>query len=364
MRTVQITALIAYIMLLIACGDDSSSAGDAYTYTVNFSLVVDEANHLLVLNPDSYPVDRCVSEGDALVWKTVVHRNKPDSLRYEFHEDSLYLYDIGSDGNASIFLGGHAGSIYGTWKYTFCKYNGQGGEVQCSEEDKRRFKYEINFSEGRVAANYEIYYDKILEEEKANDYMESYFMYWLYNRLSSKCSHKRVYVGEISFSDVEAVQEAIQKCGVQVIEKTKNGGTFMIDEKTYTLMVNKDNMIFQTDEYEPYEEHDIDLEVSDGVTICKVHYVRSNLVREQCRVEYAKYMNLTTGLDDSGNEYSYAREIEIENEDEFNKCLEEIAAKGTVGSVDPLYKKSAKSGMGIEKNIDRNILKLLKYAKN
>lgn len=368
MRKVRIATLIACIVLLIACGDDSSSAGDVYTYNINASLVVNEADHLLVMIPDSYPVDRCVSEGEALVWKTVIHQDKPDSLRYQFHGDSLFLSDVGSDGDASIFLGGHSGSVYGTWKYTFCRYNGQGGDIQCSEEDKRYFKYEIRFSEGRVNVKYDAYGKKFFKEQKSDDYMNTYFMYLLYNKLSNKISAKcesyMMFIDEIRSTNADSVQSAIQNCGVQVIEKTKNGGTFAIGGKTYTLTVNKDDLIFHMDEHDPYEETNINVDVSDGITICNAHFFRSNLVEGLCRAEYAEYMDSTTGLDGSGNEYSYARRILIENDREFDKCIGEIIVKGPEGSVEPLYKKSTKSGMGIEKFIDRNILKLLKYAKN
>lgn len=366
MRKVRIATLIACIVLLIACGDDSSSAGDVYTYNINASLVVNEADHLLVMIPDSYPVDRCVSEGDALVWKTVVHQAESDSFRYEFHGDSLFLYviDDEEESSAVILLGGSAGNIYGTWEYFFCRYDREKNEVSCTEKDKQYYEYELEFSENRVTANYEIYNDKILEVENSKDYMESYLMYGLYDKLSSKSSRKRVYTSWISFADSEYVQRAIRDCGVQVIEKTKNGGKFIIGEKTYTLTVNKDDITIFKDEYELYEERNIDFEVSDGITVCKAHYFLSNPVKEKCRAEYAEYMRITNGLDGSGNEYNYAREIVIQNDEEFNKCLEGIAVGESDGSAAPLYKKSTKSRVGIEKFIDRNFLKLLKYAKN
>ena len=361
MRKSILAVFAASVFFVAACGDDSSSnAGDTVSATA--TLVVDEANKILVMTPDMYYEDQCVVENESFVWKTVLQVMEPDSFRYEFHGDSLYLYEIdeGEEYSGHIYVGGTAGNLYDTWKYTACRYNDEDG-LYCSEKNRQYSDLKYKFSQGKVTATAVYHYDRYLDELKSQHYMDSYFMYQLYNKLSGR-SYDNVYIDEVIYSNPEVVQGAIESNEVQVIERTKSGGKFKIGEKTFSLTVNKVDGGYTISGPRLYEQQEIDLVVSDGATNCHAYYFRSRPEKSYCNMENAEYLKIENETDGNGNEYRYAYRFRKENESEFNECLRGIALERQDLTV--LYKKSAKSRNDIEKDIDRVIRKMLKYAEN
>ena len=361
MKRFILTAFAACSFLMTACGDDSSAdAGSSISATA--SLVVDEANQILIMTPDKYYADQCVSNDDGLVWMSVLQQPEPDTFRYEFHGDSLYLYEIdkGREYSANIYAGGSAGNLYSTWKYTACRYNDEDG-LYCSEKKQQYYDIKYKFSPGKLSATAVYHFDRYLAELESQHYMDSYFMYQLYNKLTGR-GYDNVYINEITYNNPEKVQEAIEYNGVQVLERTENGGKFMIGEKTFTLTVNKVDEKFVIKSPEAYEQEDIDLVVSDGVTNCQGYYFRSHPEESHCNLDYVDYLEPENEIDGNGNEYVYAYSIRMENGEEFNKCLRDISI--VPQSIDAFYKKVAKSRNNVEKDIDRAIRKMLKYAEN
>lgn len=361
MKKSIITVFAASAFLITACGDDSSSNAGS-TISATASLVVDETNKILVMTPDKYYADQCVVENESPVWKSVLQAPSSDTFRYEFHGDSLYLYEIDGDEeySANIYVGGSAGNLYGTWKYTACRYNDEDG-LYCSDKKRQYYDMEYRFSPGKVSASAVYHYDRYLAELNAQHYMDSYFMYQLYNKLTGR-GYDNVYINEITYSEPEEVQEVAERNGVQVIERSKNGGKFVIGEKTFTLTVNKVDEKLIIKEPELYEQEEIDLVVSDGVTSCHGYYLRTRPEKSHCNMEYADYLKFEQETDGNGNEYMYAYRLRKDNESEFNECLRGISVVSQDMNV--LYKKAAKSRSNVEKDIDRTIRKMLKYAEN
>ena len=119
LNALAISAIATSMLLVSACGDDSSSNASG-GISRKASLYVDESQQLLVMTLDKLTEDMCVVEGDNLTWKSMDIYVKPDSLHYEFHGDTLLLFSIyqGKPENyAQMLTGGSAGNIYGTCKF-------------------------------------------------------------------------------------------------------------------------------------------------------------------------------------------------------------------------------------------------------
>ena len=362
MKKLLFAALVAQTLLFTACSDDDSS--DGISISASASLIIDEANQRLVMVPDVYSEDGCVLENEVPVWKSVEHQQEADSFKYEFRGDTLLLYEI-DDGyvyDARMLVGGTAGNLYATWRYTSCRYDEEEG-IRCSEKDAKYYELEFKFSEGRAIATAVYYYDKYLADRGKLSYMDSYFTFQLYRKLYNRLSD-RMYIDYITYIDPEEVQEAIENYGVQVLEKDDNGGKFTIGGKTFTLRVNKVEESLVTTEYDGTEALEINIEVSDGVTTCGADYLRTMPQEGMCKVENMDYLKFETEVDGNGAEYRYAYRFRRENEVDFNNCLSEIAAGQQMENVTPLYKKAEKSKRNSESDTFRMYRKMLKYAKN
>lgn len=362
MKKLLFAALAAQALVFTACGDDSSSSGTSMSDSA--SLIVDEARQMLVMTPDAYSEDGCVLESGAPVWKSTVHQHEPDSFKYEFHGDTLYLSEIEGEYvyDARLFVGGKAGNLYSTWTFTSCRYDEEEG-IRCSEEDARYYEMEYTFSAGRVTAKAEYHYDKYLAEKKKNSYMDSYFTYQLYKKLHNRFND-RVYIREITYNDPEEVQSAIDDYAVQVLEKNNNGGKFTMGGKTYTLKVNKVEERLVVTKHRGAEELEANIEVSDGTTTCVAEYLRTMLQKGQCNVENADYLQFETEVDGNGAEYQYGYGFTKNNEVDFNNCLFEIALPQQEEDVTPFYKKAEKSKRDSESDTFRMYREMLKYANN
>lgn len=363
MKKLLIAAFAAQALLFTACGDDSSSGG--ISMSMSGSITVDEANQLLVLIPDAYSEAGCVLEGETPVWKSVVHLQKPDSFKYEFRGDTLLLHEVDGEYvyDGRMFVGGKAGNLYASWRYTSCRYDEEDAETQCSEKDAKYYELVYKLSPGRVNAKAVYYYDKYLADEGTASYMDSYFMYQLYGKLSVAYGQD-VYIDEITYNKPEIVQGAIVNYGVQVLERNDKGGKFTIGEKTYTVRVNKVEERLVTTEHDGTEEMEINIEVSDGVTTCVAEYFRLMPQRNLCKAENMDYLNFETEYDGNGLPYQYAYRFRMENENAFNSCLYDISAGKQLDGFTPLYKKAEEPRHDSESDTFRMYRKMLKYANN
>ncbi len=72
---------------------------------------------------------------------------------------------------------------------------------------------------------------------------------------------------------------------------------------------------------------DISAEVTDGTTTCSGYYKIQNIEKEQCNAENAGMFYEETGYGDNNREVHYSYMYVDQNEDEFDKCIDKIAAK-------------------------------------
>ena len=219
LNALAISAIATSMLLVSACGDDSSSNASG-GISRKASLYVDESQQLLVMTLDKLTEDMCVVEGDNLTWKSMDIYVKPDSLHYEFHGDTLLLFSIyqGKPENyAQMLTGGSAGNIYGTWTYIACSFEADENVTQCSANNKKYYHRTITFSHGSVEADYEFHFDLYLADH--DDYMNSYFMAQLFQILEGRSSD--LYLDEVMYMDSAEVQKHAEDNGIVFKEKTK-----------------------------------------------------------------------------------------------------------------------------------------------
>ena len=119
---------LAGMLLLAACGDDSSSSPAAS----RGKFILDEDNQKFAL-----VYDGCYVSANTTRWDENV-----DTVwfRYKFIGDTLvYIKDRYTRDEGDVLVGGRAGSLFGTWKTPRedCEY--YNGKITCRDEDEEEY---------------------------------------------------------------------------------------------------------------------------------------------------------------------------------------------------------------------------------
>ncbi|MBO7414241.1 MAG: hypothetical protein J6U20_11390 [Fibrobacter sp.] len=306
---------------------DTYFANKKLSTTGTGSLSVDETQKTITLTPDPYFQKECVVESNGSVsWKDVDLTTTGFTAQYEFHEDSLLLsFSEESDSIVGLLIGGTPGNIYGTWSYPLCSYNRNTSEVKCEEERNQYITITYNFSPERYTGTNTLDYDAFVALYKigTEDYRNSYFMSSLFSAL---------YYGYAAFSPnelfidlgAEEIQSDLESKHVTIVNNSNASQTFSINEKTYTISVNKADAYYNYYDFNGLE-YIISLTVTDGNVTCQFDDLRMSLTQDLCKSEYSEYFSLDDEKDGNGNEYTRAEIFEKSNMDEFKKCIESIA---------------------------------------
>ena len=308
---------------------DSYFAHKDTSATGTGALSVDETQHTITLTPDTIVQKQCVVESDGSpVWKDVDLTTKGFSAQYEFRGDTLLLrIPEESDSTASLFVGGTSGEIYGTWTYPLCTYMLKTSEVKCDDERSQYTTITYNFSPEKYNATQTLNYNVFIALYKigTEDYRNSFFMASLYHAL---------YTGFVDssphrlFRDLgaEEIQSEIKGNHVTIVNNSNASQTFSINEKTYTISLNKADYVYNYLYYNS-AEYNISLTVTDGNAICQLDALRMAVNQDLCKNEYKEYFSLDDKNDSNGNEYTKAEIFEKSNMAEFKKCIESIAVQ-------------------------------------
>lgn len=308
---------------------DSYFAHKDTSATGSGSLSVDETQHTITLTPDSIVQKQCVVESDGSpVWKDVDLTKKGFSAQYEFRGDTLLLrIPEESDSTAGLFVGGTSGEIYGTWTYPLCSYMLKTSEVKCDDERSQYTTITYNFSPEKYNATQTLNYNVFIALYKigTEDYRNSFFMASLYHAL---------YTGFVDssphtlFRDLgaEEIQSEIKGNHVTIVNNSNASQTFSINEKTYTISLNKADYVYNYLYYNS-AEYNISLTVTDGNAICQLDALRMAVNQDLCKNEYNEYFSLNDKNDSKGNEYTKAEMFEKSNIDEFTECIKSIAVQ-------------------------------------
>ena len=378
-------AAAASAMLMAACGDDSStnangssSNGSSFSgssedgvFSRTASLYVNEAEHSFIMSVENWEDMMCVVEGDNYTWKKVNVNIDPDTSIYDFHGDTLVLYDVYNGkpdyDYGDLLVGGTAGNLYGKWTFTGCDYNNEEGTTECYKSQKY-YNRTLTFSKGKVKVDYQIFYD--LYKEDHSDYMNSYFMAQVLRTLGG--SYPEAYLYEIWYIDSSSVQSSVERTGAVFTSKTKTNATFEMGEKRYTVNVKHADMSLQTEGYFAANENkDVQVEVSDGVTVCTAesfsHYMDANF----CKAEYKENLRTDEWEYSNHEKFIAAEKYSTNNENDFEQCIAGIAAipydplSGYTNFAKPLAKKAGNAvrANDAQSREERSLHKWAKYAR-
>lgn len=281
MKKLKYILSCAGIMMLAACGDDSSSATSGEKY------ILDEANQKFALIYDRCYVSENTTRWDEYVDTTWFH--------YKFIGDTLVVIKDGNtaDGDddgyvrdeGDVYVGGHAGNIFGTWKTTkeYCYY--ENGKIRCYDEEEDKGVEETFFT---------------LNVSKSNLTMS-----WELEKSYCPAEELEFKLEEVVLYDIDEADYSITRSGCNTVKFKVNGKSVTA---TATASISKDNVATFEHTY------------SSGDKTC--HYVFKKVHKllqipeSLCNADdMSKYMKKEPG---------YPHKYQVNNEDEFIPCLSEM----------------------------------------
>lgn len=313
---------------------------------LNYDMTLDESTKSFTLTPADQANMACIVKGDQVEWKSVSPNPVTQTFMYDFVGDTLVLYSWDSDDedfypDGAMYVGGTAGSILGTWKYTPCSYNKTLDQVECYSNDS--FDGMLIFTENSA--------ESIQKNLSSNlNYSKSEFREELLTALDE---------GYSWFPSVEELYYTAAREGnatyanIDVSYVTKKGESFKYNGTTYTVTVPE-----YTDVGNSYV---IAVEIESDVKKCTGIYEISALVtKDLCKEENLDYFETESFKDASGNYLHYASYYEHENSSEFRECLTDLFGMTDDHEIiyddyPPLYKKAAKKNSKKRQNIFMNL---------
>lgn len=334
-----------------ACGDDSSSGPSNPGNEVmssSFQMIIDDKSQTISLSGDGFKENMCVVNGETVQWKPVQTSPSDMLAKYMFVGDTLVLFWQDEDGDfenyGDMFIGGSAGSIYGTWNMVPCEYKESRGSSSCDEDDLE-YNTTLSISNGAVNITQT---KQTFAEASPLDYSTSEYRWSLYVSLytgvASNLDPTLLSYNSLSeagsFASKPEVQAAL---GITSSNLSTTGETITIAGKTFTVRVQN----FQTFVGNDNSSTSVDIS-ADGITCSRTAERIYELTSDYCKTENMAYFDIDDDYDANGNKYYYVDSYKKDNMDEFYACMQGIMPppSGTEEDllskvVTPLYKKTA-----------------------
>ena len=353
-------------MLFVACGGDSASSSsgedtrsvidslmEAYSITVeNDKLVmsindtVDKKKQVISFEETIWPSWKCLVKNEKFQWGIVDESFKMDSYKYLFVGDTLVLFSERFNGSfesdGSMYVGGSAGNIEGTWTPTSCSYRESKKETVCRDGDSRIgidiriAKNTFSFMAPGDVPNV-LDSSDVLELKRVNlRYGKNGVRTYLYKSLyTGKVVEFRAtslmvypYIGDDETVYPEYTDEQLESLGIESLSITDTGETFKIGGKTYSVEITRAEYLDGKGvEFSGFAE----LQVTSDSTTCTYYDEHAEVVPKfLCSEENAKYIkDFTDSVDASGNAFTLAHNYEKNNKTKFFACLKKILPEPT-----------------------------------
>ena len=353
-------------MLFVACGGDSASSSsgedtrsvidslmEAYSITVeNDKLVmsindtVDKKKQVISFEETIWPSWKCLVKNEKFQWGIVDEPFKMDSYKYLFVGDTLVLFSERFNGSfesdGSMYVGGSAGNIEGTWTPTSCSYRESKKETVCRDGNSR-IGTDIRIAKNTVSFIAPGSVSDVLDSSDVLELKRVDFGYkingvrtYLYKSLyTGKVVEFRAtslmvypYIGDDETVYPEYTDEQLESLGIESLSITDTGETFKIGGKTYSVEITRAEYLDGRD----YESSLFaELQVTSDSTTCTYYDERTKEIPKfLCSEENAKYIkDLTDSVDASGNAFTLAHNYEKNNKTKFFACLKKILPEPT-----------------------------------
>lgn len=303
-----------------------SKNGDI-TINASHSVLVDEENHILTITADEENADLCVKDGNTYTWKPMPIYKIPDSVKYEFHNDTLMFFNIRNgeiDKSAEVLVGGAPGNIYSKWTFTGCLYYAETKELKWCEDDYTYMQVYFTISEDRFVSSILWHWEKYITDK--SNYINSAFMESLYSNLSGIDAD--IY-GALIFSPKTSFEgDTIDHNTIKIINMNSKSKDFELGGKKFTVeILQADLNLIQTGNDRGSVNMEVQVEVTDGKTTCNLAYQKKYLDESLCKAENAEFFNTADWKDDDGNEFIHAYNFEKSNNAEFKSCIQSIAVQ-------------------------------------
>jgi hypothetical protein len=349
-KTSLFGAALALTFAFYACGDDSSSGPSNPGNEVmssSFQMIIDDKSQTISLSGDGFKENMCVVNGETVQWKPVQTSPGDMLAKYMFVGDTLVLFWQDEDGDfenyGDMFIGGSAGSVYGTWNMVPCEYKDSRGSSSC--DDELDYDLSLTIASNSIKITQQV---KNAGEGPALDYSTSEYR-WnvyvaLYTGVASNLDPTLLSYNSLSeagsFASKPEVQAAL---GITSSNLSTTGETITIAGKTFTVRVQN----FQT--FVGNDNSSISVDISaDGITCSRTEEEIYELTSDYCKTENMAYFDIDDDYDANGNKYYYVDSYKKDNMDEFYACMQGIMPppSGTEEDllskvVTPLYKKTA-----------------------
>lgn len=313
---------------------------------LNFSITVDEAAKTFSMTLADQANMACVKDLESIEWKSVPKNPLAETLKYDFVGDTLVMYNWDSydkafDTEGVMYVGGSAGSLNGSWKFTPCEYDSDIGKSTCYDDLDDSFDALVTFSTNSLT---------LIQKSGANefDYSKTEFRAYLLSSIN------RGYNMFPSVYDLFYNSESTEIFeNIESLDLTKTGETFKYKGTVYTVNVPtiKKSGI----------KRSITVEIASAEKKCTSSYEAASFVtKELCSDANSDYLEFDTEEDENGNIFHYAEYYEKENNIEFENCLMDLFGMTDDHEIiyddySPLYKKAAKKNSKKRQNIFMNL---------
>ncbi len=322
---------VACALILASCGRDSSSGpGSSNGDGSRTKISVDEASQTITSYVNDSE-DLCVYDSveNRFDWKKDVLMDVDTfDVRYLFKGDTLVLFE--EEDYGSVFIGGKANSIYGTWKgLEACEYDFDEDEIECYDLDESLYPYYYQITVRKDFVETEVVYSL------SDDYANSAWMSMFYIGLNAKnvsFNPRYVFIADSILAD------SLRELGVEVKSRSKSKISFAFDGKNVSV------------EFVDVTGEPLNLSYAANVQIddktCSLSFASTSDVSESlCSIENIDYLDLEEyeSLDSS---FIVADHYRRNNTDEFFDCLNDafgFADEILDGGYDILYKKQERT---------------------
>lgn len=342
---------------LSSLGEDTRSVIDslmeAYSITVeddklvmSFDDTVDKKKQVISFKERVMPSWKCLVENEKFQWGIVDEPFKMDPYKYLFVGDTLVLFYGRSNGSfeseGSMYVGGTAGKIEGTWTPTSCSYRESKKETVCRDGDSREgtdiriakntFSFIAPGSVSDVLDSSDVLELKRVNLRYGKNGVRTYLYKSLYTgkvvEFYAASEIVSPYITDDQRAIPEYTDELLEALGIESLSITDTGETFKIGGKTYSVEITRAEYLDGGD----YESSLFaELQVTSDSTTCTYYDERTKEIPKfLCSEENAKYIkDLTDSVDASGNAFTLAHNYEKNNKTKFFACLKKILPEPT-----------------------------------